>query len=121
MAILRRWPNGRAGRGGEHFDDVAGRTFFGQGGQVGTGNGRREQRVSAFYLVKRDDLKDRQPVLEPAQPGAFTRQPVADFEEPARIGGRDFKYRAVVTAARPLNGGARDIELGGRPACICRF
>ena len=74
-----------AKRGGEHFSDDGRRPGFRQGGQVGTGHGRHKQRVYGSNLAKRDYLRDRQPAREPAQPGAFTRQPIADFEEPARI------------------------------------
>ena len=108
-------------RGGEHFNDVAGRPGFRQGGQVGPRHGRHEQCVCAFHAVKRDDLGDRQPALQPAQTGAFTRQPIADFEEPARIAGFDFKYRAVVAAAGSLNDRVGHIKAGRRPAYICRF
>jgi hypothetical protein len=119
-AIFRADRMKGAQRGGEHFDDRGRRPGFRQGGQVGTRHGRHEQCVCVFHAVKRDNLRNRQPAGQPAQPGAFARQPIAYFEKPPHIAGLDFKYRAVVAAAGPINARVGHIQAGGGPAYICR-
>ena len=100
---------------------TAGGRDFARGGLVGTGHGRHEQHIHPSDLVERHDPGNRQPAQEPAKHSAFTRQPIADFDETAHIARFDFKHRAVVTAARPINGRVLHIEAGGRPAYISRF
>jgi hypothetical protein len=84
-------------------------------------NEKREARRRAFQRWRPEAGISPGPALEPAKHRAFTRQPITDFEESAPIARLDFKYRAVVTVACPLNGRVGYIEAGGRPAYICRF
>jgi hypothetical protein len=41
---------------------------------------RREHCDDARQVVRRDDFGDRQPTVQPAERGAFTRQAISDFE-----------------------------------------
>jgi hypothetical protein len=104
-----------------HYDDAGLRRAFRRDGEAGSGDGRRERQVCGRQVVRRDDFRDRQPTIRPAERDAFTRRAISDFEEPPSIPSCDFKYRAVIAAARLLNDRVGHIEAARRPGYICRF